>query len=226
MVCEKTSMLKHLAVHEPGALSSEAWQSHVRECVACRKEWRSFATSLAVYRRLEQDDAARLSIAPSWESLSRRLREQQGVRRRASAATGPWLAGVVGLFLAGGIFSWGLWNDSGEAHRRPLALQQDALSIRMEDEAASEGVPVRAPITRVSASATGGYGMSLPEWRSANRNLLEPHSFAMGRPSGEVVILPFGHDHAAVPYAMPVTSAPGNLFHLEYPTGMAGSPVR
>lgn len=227
MACEKNSLLKYLAVHEPDALASEPWQEHVSECPVCRDMWESFATSLAIYCRIEEEDAARLSVRPSWEALVRRLQEQRAARRRATAMTGPWLVGVVGLFLAGGIFSWGLWSDTGEPIRPPLALQEDATSIPMQEKRLDNPRRSGEPQRR-SATETGGYGMAFSEWRALRRatRLLEPHSLAMGRPSGEVVILPFGHDRVAIPYAMPVTSAPASTgAHLEYPAGYGVAPT-
>lgn len=227
MACEQTSLLKNLAVHEPDALDTEPWQAHVNECPACRATWEVLATSLAVYCRIAEEDAARLSVRPSWETFVRRLQEQRAARRRATAMTGPWLVGVVGLFMVGGIFSWGLWSDTGDPIRSPLALQEGALSISIQEKRSDQTSRSGDPLTRFAA-ATSGYGMALSGWREFRRvtRLLEPHSLATGRPSGEVVILPFGHDRVAIPYVMPVTSAPASSgAHLEYPVGYSPAPA-
>jgi hypothetical protein len=228
-------MLRHLAVHEPDALSLEPWQSHVRECAACGTEWRAFAASLAVYCRIEQDHAARLTAAPSWDAFAGRMQEQRAARRRASAIMAPWLAGMVGLFVVGGIFSWGLWSNSGAPIPTPLVVQEDLLAPRKQERGRQSLSPSQYSASQSGSARTaisdtaGRRGMAVAQWGSIWRTprLLEPHSLVMGRPSGEVVILPFGHDRLAIPYVMPVASVSTSSARRQHPTGYgAPSPVR
>ena len=221
MECEKTPMLRHLAVHGPDVLSTDAWRTHVSECGTCYAEWRAFATSLVLYQHVEREDTARRSFRPSWEAYRRRLEEQRLERRRMSVVTGTWLAGMVGLVLFGGAMSWGLWNDSGSLAGTALVLDEDALSIGYREEGRAGR---RAPlVVRGQVPAPGGsYGPMGAEARLLRRwRLLEQHMTPSGRPSGEVAILPFSHEGGATPYVMPSTSAPGQGIRLTFTSAPA-----
>jgi hypothetical protein len=213
MDCEKTELLKHLAVQDPAALADEPWVSHVRECAACHREWAAFAWSLAVYSHMEQGDRARLNVAPRWEAFRQRLAQEQATQRRARALAAPWLAGIMGLVLAGGVLTWGIWSESGEPVLPSFAFQDEPRPA--QPATASALAPRRIPasmLTQVSTSGPGpknglgGYMKSVPEWRAIPRSvpILESNSIAYDSRSGEFLILPSEHIRAQTFHLTPV----------------------
>ena len=233
MKCEKTVLLRHLVVHNPAGLSEEPWMSHVRTCAPCRGEWSGFAWSLAIYMRIEQEQAARLNPVPRWSVFARRLVQQEAAQRRARAFAAPWLAGIVGLIVFGGVVSWGVWNENGEPFLPSFGFQEEsplAVSSPAPVRQASRKVPARM-LTSVGSSgmqsvyaAGGGYRRSAPEWRNLPRTTpyLESHSVALDRPSGELLIMPFAHSRTQGVYFVPL---PSNRTNPRVPYGVE-TPVR
>jgi hypothetical protein len=232
MKCEKTALLKHLSVHNPAALAEEPWSSHVDGCAACREEWHAFAWSLAVYKRIEQEQASHLNLHPYWSAFVRHLAEEETAQHRARAFAAPWLAGIAGLILFGGIVSWGVWSENGEP-LLPSFNAQDASPLSVSNPApriANRRVPSRM-LTSVNSSGLrssyaggGGYRRTLAEWRSLPRpaSFLEGHTIALDRPSGDLVIMPFGHQRTQNVHLVPI---PNNDARFGVPYGVAG-PVR
>jgi hypothetical protein len=233
MKCEKTELLRHLAVHNPAGLMEEPWSSHVRECALCRAEWGGFAWSLAIYKRIEQEHAARLNPAPRWNAFARRMAEQEETKRRARAFATPWLAGIMGLIVFGGVVSWGVWSEDGEPFLPSFGFQEAsplAVPSPASGRQVSRPVPARM-LTNVSlpglqpvSAAGGGYRRSAPEWRNLPRTtpFLETQTVALDRPSGELVLLPFSHARTQGVYYVPVRR---NEANPGVPYGI-GAPVR
>jgi hypothetical protein len=219
MECEKTPLLKQLAVHEPEALAIESWRTHVQECADCYNEWSALTASLAVYRHVECEDAARRSFRPSWEAYAQRLQEERSERRRSSWLAASWLAGMAGLILFGGAMSWGLWSNDRAQPSTVFVLDSNSLNFGFPRESLPALTSVTAwPSGQMPAStASGGYSLDTSEHRMLSRlRLLEPYTSAAGRPSGEMAIIPFSHDNGATPFVMPVTSAPRSGIRLRY----------
>ena len=82
MDCDKTTMLRHLAVDDPDSLQTGDWKAHLVQCPACRIEWQSMARSIAIFRQLERADAQRFEAAANWEAFSRRLSARVAERTR------------------------------------------------------------------------------------------------------------------------------------------------
>jgi hypothetical protein len=231
MKCEKTALLKHLSVHNPAALAEEPWRSHANECSACWEDWGAFAWSLAVYKQIELEHAARLNLTPRWKAFAHRLAEQEAVQHRARAFATPWLAGIVGLILFGGMVSWGVWRENGEP-LLPNFTSQDASLLSVSNPAprlARRPVPARM-LTNVSNSGIrpnyavgGGYRRVAPEWRNLphTASLLETRSFALDHPTGDLVIMPVGHQRTQNVHLVPI---PSTEARMGVPNGVA--PVR
>jgi len=104
MSCNQRMLLQRLAVEEPEALKTTAWQAHLADCPECRHDRYALGRSVAVFRQFESQPGAAVT-GPSWETFSRTLaqsrRRQSHLRVRVPLAAASLLVAV-----SSGVLFW------------------------------------------------------------------------------------------------------------------------
>lgn len=183
MDCEKTTMLRQLAVDDADSLQSGDWQAHLEQCPACRNEWQSMARSIAIFCQLEREDAQRFGAVANWEAFSRRLSAQAAERTRKPWFKRPHLAGAAGLVLAGGVMGWVLLTSTTAPPHAGVAADAANIQPRSVPQVQTQR---RVPAYLLSNASTRPAMSRVPGRISDGRDVWRvPHS-----PSAPMTLVP------------------------------------